>query len=185
MTKMLLNSLAEACIGNDLPTSKGFPPVSRADARVLILGSLPGQVSLARVQYYAQPRNAFWPIMGLLFGAAPELPYEERLARLTERGVALWDVCAQGRRPGSLDQKIDTASVVVNDIAGFLVTHPQTALVCLNGGKAGDLYRRMVAPTLAASAPPSVTLPSTSPAHAAMSFDRKLEYWRAALAHMI
>ncbi|WP_084570400.1 DNA-deoxyinosine glycosylase [Methylosinus sp. PW1] len=168
-----------------IPTSKGFPPVSRADARVLILGSLPGQVSLARVQYYAQPRNAFWPIMGRLFGVAAELPYEERLEQLMEKGVALWDVCAQGRRPGSLDQKIDVASVVVNDIAGFLTAHPQTALVCLNGGKAGDLYRRMVAPTLLASAPPSVILPSTSPAHAAMSFDRKLEHWRAALARMI
>ena len=108
---------------DDIPISKGFPPVSRADARVLILGSLPGQVSLARVQYYAQPRNAFWPIMGRLFGAAPELPYEERLERLMARGVALWDVCAEGRRPGSLDQKIDRASVAPNDFAGFLAAH--------------------------------------------------------------
>ena len=68
--------------------SFGFPPVSRADARVLILGSLPGQASLAARQYYAQPRNAFWPLMGRLFGAGVELPYEDRLRRLTESGVA-------------------------------------------------------------------------------------------------
>ena len=152
---------------------------------MLILGSLPGQVSLARVQYYAQPRNAFWPIMGRLFGAAPDLPYEERLARLMEKGVALWDVCAQGRRPGSLDHKIDVASVETNDIVGFLATHPDIALICLNGAKAGDLFRRKVAPTLRSFAPQSSILPSTSPAHAAMPFERKLEHWRAALTEFL
>lgn len=168
-----------------IPTSKGFAPVSRADARVLILGSLPGQVSLARVQYYAQPRNAFWPIMGRLFGAALELAYEERLERLVARRVALWDVCAQGRRPGSLDQKIDVASVETNDFAGFLAAHAEIGLICLNGAKAGDLFRRMVAPTLRAPAPRSSVLPSTSPAHAAMPFERKLEHWQAALAEFL
>ena len=170
---------------DDIPISKGFAPVSRADARVLILGSLPGQASLARVQYYAQPRNAFWPIMGRLFGAAPELPYEERLARLVESGVALWDVCAEGRRPGSLDQKIDVASVMPNDFSGFLATHRGVALICLNGAKAGDLFRRKVAPTLASPAPRSIVLPSSSPAHAAMTLERKLEHWRAALTEFL
>jgi hypoxanthine-DNA glycosylase len=168
-----------------IPTSKGFAPVSRADARVLILGSLPGQVSLARVQYYAQPRNAFWPIMGRLFGAALELAYEERLERLVARRVALWDVCAQGRRPGSLDQKIDVASVETNDFAGFLAAHAEIGLICLNGAKAGDLFRRKVTPTLGSSAPCSIVLPSTSPAHAAMPFERKLEHWRAALGEFL
>jgi TDG/mug DNA glycosylase family protein len=171
-------------LSNRSAPSKGFPPIARADARVLILGSLPGQVSLARVQYYAQPRNAFWPIMGRLFGAAPELPYEERLARLMENGVALWDVCAQGVRPGSLDHKIDAASVEPNDIAGFLAAHSRIGLICLNGAKAAELFRRKVAPTLAAAAPRKLILPSTSPAHAAMNFERKLEHWRAALAEM-
>ncbi|ATQ66688.1 MULTISPECIES: DNA-deoxyinosine glycosylase [Methylosinus] len=162
-------------------TSKGFPPVAAADARLLILGSLPGQVSLARVQYYAQPRNAFWPIMGRLFGAEPELPYEERLARLVARGVALWDVCAEGRRPGSLDQKIDSASVAPNDFAAFLAGHARVALIAFNGATAAALFRRKVAAKLSSPAPPTIQLPSTSPAHAAMPFERKLDLWREAL----
>jgi hypoxanthine-DNA glycosylase len=165
--------------------SKGFPPVAGANSQVLILGSLPGQVSLARVQYYAQPRNAFWSIMGRLLGAAPELPYEERLARLVARGVALWDVCAEGRRPGSLDQKIDQASVAPNDFAAFLSAHPRIGLIAFNGATAAALFRRKVAPTLPAPMPPTILLPSTSPAHAAMPFERKLEIWREALREFL
>jgi hypoxanthine-DNA glycosylase len=164
-------------------TSKCFLPVARADARVLILGSLPGQISLARAQYYAQPRNAFWPIMGRLYGAAPELPYEERLERLMEQGVALWDVCAEGRRPGSLDQRIDASSVIANDFAIFLAAHPNIERILFNGATSSRFYRRLVAPALpeALVRLPSVLLPSTSPAHAAMPFERKLELWREAL----
>ncbi|OZA12577.1 MAG: DNA-deoxyinosine glycosylase, partial [Hydrogenophilales bacterium 17-62-8] len=81
----------------------GFPPIADAHARILILGSLPGQVSLQRQQYYAQPQNAFWKIMGRLFDAGPELAYAERTQRLVENGIALWDVCASAQRPGSLD----------------------------------------------------------------------------------
>jgi hypoxanthine-DNA glycosylase len=170
---------------NQSIASKGFPPVEGSEARLLILGSLPGQVSLARAQYYAQTRNAFWPIMGLLFGAAPELPYEERLARLVARGVALWDVCAEGRRPGSLDQKIDHASVAPNDFAAFLAAHRRLGLIAFNGATAATLFRRKVAPTLPAPVPRTVQLPSTSPAHAAMPLERKLDLWRAALAEFL
>jgi hypoxanthine-DNA glycosylase len=170
---------------NQSTASKGFPPVAGADARVLILGSLPGQVSLARVQYYAQSRNAFWPIMGRLFGAAPELPYEERLARLVARGVALWDVCAEGRRPGSLDQKIDHASVAPNDFGGFLAAHPQIGQIAFNGATAATLFRRKVAPALPTPSPRTVLLPSTSPAHAAMPLERKLDLWRDALREFL
>ncbi len=99
--------------------SSSFPPVARADARVLILGSLPGQASLAAQEYYAQPQNAFWPLMGDFFGAGRALPYAERLERLQHSKIALWDVCASATRPGSLDQKIDFASVVPNDFARF------------------------------------------------------------------
>lgn len=168
---------------HDQAPSKGFPPVAGSDARALILGSLPGQVSLARVQYYAQPRNAFWPIMGRLFDVAPELPYEERLALLVARGVALWDVCAEGRRPGSLDQKIDHSSVMPNDFAAFLGAHPHIALIAFNGATAAALFRRKVA--LPAPVPRTVLLPSTSPAHAAMPFERKLDLWREALRELL
>src|SRR5258706_793678 len=110
--------------------SRGFPALARADARVLILGSLPGAESLRQRRYYAQPRNAFWPVMGALFGAGPELPYATRVRRLLDARIAVWDVCARAFRAGSLDAAIDRASVVVNDFAPFLARHRQLALVC-------------------------------------------------------
>jgi len=157
----------------------GFPPVEDAHARVLVLGSLPGQVSLRERQYYAQPRNAFWRIMGKLFGAGPGLPYGERLRILMRRHVALWDVCASAHRTGALDAAIVRASVVTNGFAEFLAEHPELRLVCFNGQVAAELYRRHVLPGLPVEfqALQSVTLPSTSPAHAAMTFEQKLERW--------
>ena len=162
---------------------KGFPPISDAHARVLILGSLPGQVSLQRQQYYALPQNGFWKIMGHLFGAGPDVPYAERAQRLVQNGIALWDVCAAAQRPGSLDAAIVHASVVPNNFAAFLASHPKISLICFNGGKAAELYRRLALPRLPASlrAIRTETLPSTSPAHAAMSFEEKLKRWAATL----
>lgn len=161
----------------------GFPPIADAHARVLILGSLPGQVSLQRQQYYAHPHNSFWKIMGQLFDAGPELAYAERAQRLMQNGIALWDVCAAAQRPGSLDAAIVHTSVVPNDFAAFIESHPNIALIGFNGGKAADLYRRLVQPGLPAtpSAIRTETLPSTSPAHAAMSFEDKLARWAAML----
>jgi hypoxanthine-DNA glycosylase len=163
--------------------SIGFGSVARADARVLILGSLPGKVSLERGEYYAQPQNAFWRIMGELAGASPDLPYEDRLRLLKENGIALWDVCAAGHRPGSLDSAIRLATVETNDISGFLRAHPAVGLICFNGKKANEIYDRKVRQD-----PPSIfariryeVLPSTSPAHAAMSYEQKLSRWRRVL----
>lgn len=160
-------------------TSVGFPPIAAADAKVLVLGSLPGRVSLQRGEYYAQPRNAFWPIVGRLFDIAPGLPYAERTRRLAERRVALWDVCAEAHRPGSLDSAISHSSVVANDFARFLAAHPRIGLVCFNGAKAAELYRRMVFPGLpeAMQGIRTAILPSTSPSHAAMPFEEKLSRW--------
>ena len=161
--------------------SFGFPPVARGDARVLILGSLPGQASLAARQYYAQPRNAFWPLMGRLFGAGPEHDYAERLHRLVESKVALWDVCASAKRPGSLDQRIDRASVAINDFSGFFDAHPAVGAVFFNGAAAERLFMTLAKPTLCARAAglPTLRLPSTSPAHAGMSVKKKLAAWEA------
>lgn len=162
---------------------RGFPPIANAQARVLILGSLPGQMSLQRQQYYAHPHNAFWKVMGCLFGAGPELPYAERAQRLARSGIALWDVCAAAQRPGSLDTSILHSSVVPNDFAAFIEAHPDVGLICFNGGKAADLYRRLVLPGLPATARAirTETLPSTSPAHAAMTFEEKLTRWARVL----
>jgi hypoxanthine-DNA glycosylase len=163
-----------------VPESRGFPPIAAPDARLLILGSLPGQASLAAHQYYAQPQNAFWRIMGALFDAGPDIPYAERAARLRSHQVALWDVCRSAVRPGSLDAAIDLATVVPNDFAGFLDSHRRIEWICTNGATAHRLYRRLVQPGLPARAQalPLHMLPSTSPAHASLGFGPKLERWR-------
>jgi double-stranded uracil-DNA glycosylase len=169
-----------------VPLARGFPPIAGPGARVLILGSLPGRKSLEMSQYYAQPQNGFWRIMGELFGAGPVLRYEARQQRLIAAGVAVWDVLAAGERTGSLDSAIVTASIVINRFQKFFEQHPDIRMVCCNGTKASELYRRHVLPTLS---PPFAALelrrlPSTSPANASIRFDSKLELWRGALAQV-
>ena len=165
-----------------------FAPVFAADARVLVLGSMPGAASLAADEYYAHARNAFWPIMGALFDAGPELPYAERLRRLKASGVALWDVIAHCTRPGSLDSAIVPASVMPNDLPALFAACPQLQHVFFNGSAAETAFRRhLPALTRTGVDDSGVTafnlsfrrLPSTSPAHAARSFAAKLAAWQA------
>jgi TDG/mug DNA glycosylase family protein len=165
---------------------ESFAPVSRYDAKVLILGSLPGPRSLEMGQYYAQPRNAFWPIMGELAGAGPDVPYAQRLARLVERRVALWYVCASAHRIGALDAKIVAASVVLNDFKALFAACPNIALICFNGSTSESLYCRKVLPSLEIGrTTPTVRLPSTSPAFAAKTYAEKLALWRNALVDVL
>jgi TDG/mug DNA glycosylase family protein len=155
-----------------------FPPIAGPDARILILGSMPGAMSLRLGRYYAHPRNAFWGIMGELAGAGPDKPYDERTRILRSRGIAVWDVLKSCIRPGSLDADISVEEP--NDFAAFFAAHPRIAHVGLNGGKAAASFRKYGAPHL----PPGVAvtqLPSTSPAHAALDFARKCAAWRSAL----
>lgn len=157
---------------------RSFAPVAAPDARVLILGSMPGIASLEAGEYYAHPRNAFWPIMGALFGAGPDLPYAERMARLMANSVAVWDVLQACEREGSLDSNI--RSEVPNDFAAFFASHPEIRRIGLNGGKAAASFRKYAALFLPSGAEVHV-LPSTSPAHAARSFEVKCDLWRAML----
>ncbi len=168
---------------DQIPASVGFAPIGAPSARILILGSLPGGLSLQRGEYYAQPQNAFWRIMGALFDAGPNLPYAERIRRLIARDLAVWDVCASARRAGSLDASIASESVVPNDFAGFFAAHPRIDSIGLNGAAAAALYERHVERTLAPQRTRMrrVRLPSTSPAHASMCFDEKLAAWSAFL----
>jgi TDG/mug DNA glycosylase family protein len=163
--------------------SVGFPPIADARARVLVLGSLPGRKSLELQQYYAQPQNAFWRIMGELFGAGPALPYAARLDKLCAHGVAVWDVLAAGEREGSLDAAIVPSTIVVNDFSQFFATHRELRLICFNGNTAAGLFRRKVRPGLGPewAAIEAHVLPSTSPAHAGLRFEQKLERWAAVL----
>ncbi len=158
---------------------RGFPPISRPDARILILGSMPSRESLARRQYYAHPRNAFWPILTDLL-QIEATAYEERVEQVKRRRVAIWDVLEACFRNGSLDSAIDDESLVANDFSAFYTGHPNIERVFFNGAKAEAVYRRRVLPTLSgtAAALPLQRLPSTSPAHAGMSLQRKKAAWR-------
>jgi len=154
-----------------------FPPVVSRNSKILILGSMPGEVSLKAHQYYAHPRNAFWRIMDELFGAGPSLSYQERLTVLDHAGVALWDSLRACTRPGSLDSAIRDEQA--NDFVTLFVSFPRITHVFFNGAKSEAAFRRHVLPTLPDPKHAFVRLPSSSPAHAGMAFDNKVERWRA------
>jgi hypoxanthine-DNA glycosylase len=119
---------------------ESFPPIVSHRSKVVILGSMPGARSLQAGEYYAHPRNAFWPIMGALFGADRALPYAERLRRLDSAGVALWDSLQACIRPGSLDSSI--RDDVGNDFGAFFAAYPNITHVFFNGQKAETVFRR-------------------------------------------
>lgn len=157
----------------------GLPPRADAQCRVLVLGSMPGGASLQEAQYYAHPRNRFWPVMAAVCGFAPDLPYDARLEALRQAGVGLWDVIGRCERKGSLDSAIVRGSEVPNPIADWLTTHPQVTAIALNGGKAAEAFRRHIRPTLPDDAAlVTFALPSTSPAHAAMGLPALVDAWR-------
>lgn len=157
--------------------SQGFPPVADGSARLLVLGSLPGQASLEAGEYYAHRHNAFWRIMGDLIGAGPALAYGQRLAKVRAAGIALWDVIAAGERAGSLDADIVQSSVCVNDFSAFFAVHRSIDRVFFNGAAAEAAFRRHVLPGLPGSTLRLIRLPSTSPAHASRSYAEKLAAW--------
>ena len=149
---------------------QGFPPVADASTHMLILGSFPGVASLAATQYYAHPRNQFWRLLGAVIGEPlHELAYDARVARLLAHGIGLWDVLAACEREGSLDSAI--RAPVANDIAGLHL--PRLAAIAHNGGESFKHARHTR--TLGV---PVYQLPSTSPANASWSFERKLAAWR-------
>ncbi|MBV1790221.1 DNA-deoxyinosine glycosylase [Marinobacterium sp. D7] len=163
-----------------------FLPQWREDARVLILGSMPGTASLNAQQYYAHPRNAFWPIMAQLCGFPAELPYEQRVAALNASGVALWDVIGRCFRPGSLDSSIHGDSIEPNDLAELIERLPQLRLIGCNGATAYKLLCKQWPELISAlqGRVEILRLPSTSPAHASLSREQKLQQWRVIEAYL-
>ncbi len=154
----------------------GLAPVIDERARVLILGSFPSTASLAAQQYYAHPQNQFWRILGAVIERPlKEMDYAARLAAVQAAGIAIWDVFASCERAGSLDSAIREARP--NDLGALRREAPALGRVCFNGRMAAKRIREVEVLGFAAR-----VLPSTSPAHAGMSFEQKLGAWQAALA---
>jgi double-stranded uracil-DNA glycosylase len=163
--------------------ASGFAPVAGTNARVLILGTMPGTKSLECRRYYAKRGNLFWPIMAEILGFSCELSYTDREKQLKNNRIALWDVCKTACRSGSLDSAIRLADVVPNEFGAFLSAHKNIELICFNGSKAARIYQRKVLREL----PPEFQsirreiLPSTSPALARMNRKEKIFRWRSVL----
>lgn len=165
-----------------VPVISGFPPIASASARVLILGSMPGEESLRAAQYYAHPRNSFWKLMDELLGIDVTFPYAARVRQLQDAGVAVWDVLANCRRTGSLDSAIEPSSITANDFTAFFAIHRKINHVFFNGATAERCFRIHVQTAIAHLDLMQTRLPSTSPAHAAMRFSQKRNAWRAVTA---
>jgi len=161
------------------PVQHCFPPVVRADTRLLVLGSLPGAVSLARSQYYAHPQNQFWRLIGAVIGRdLAALDYPARLAALLEARVGLWDTVASATRKGSLDADIRLHAA--SDLAALVATLPDLRAIAFNGGTSARIGRRELA---GLSGIDLVDLPSSSPAYT-LAFAAKLETWLGLRAYL-
>lgn len=151
-----------------------FSPISQSNATVLILGTMPGAQSLALQQYYGHPRNAFWKIIFSVFETPFSTDYEQRKSVILDNRIALWDVLEACVREGSLDSAIEQE--VANDFDSFLKAHPNITHIYFNGQKAAKFFKQHFAvPDVYQLA----TLPSTSPAYAGMSFEKKLMQWES------
>jgi len=158
---------------------QSFEPIVGRRPRILILGSMPGVASLEAVQYYAHPRNAFWPIMGELFAVNHQANYESRICELEKLPLILWDTLQACRRPGSLDSNIDISSAQANDFQSLLQRFSKIRAIAFNGATSEKYFRKLVVPTLPEiSGIELLRMPSTSPANAGMSFEQKLSAWR-------
>lgn len=155
---------------------QGLAPILDADTRLIVLGSFPSQASLRAQRYYAHPQNQFWKILGALWGLPlQDMNYQERTDALRAHGLGVWDVYASCEREGSLDRAI--VQPQLNDLAGLGSRCPQLQAIAHNGGESFKHARHTRALGL-----PVYRLPSTSPAHASWTFERKLAAWRDVFA---
>ena len=156
-----------------------FPPVTRSDTRLLVLGSLPGAVSLAQQRYYAHPQNQFWRLIGAVISQdMVPLSYEERLQALLNAGVGLWDTVAAATRKGSLDGDIKLHRA--SDLLALAATLPNLRAIAFNGGTSARIGRHQLGPDARFDL---VDLPSSSPAYT-LPFERKLHAWLRLRAYL-
>ncbi|HBI01156.1 MAG TPA: DNA-deoxyinosine glycosylase [Flavobacterium sp.] len=149
-----------------------FPSISNQEAKVLILGTMPGIASLTLNQYYGHPRNAFWKLLFSIFEEPYSTDYEIRKKLVLNHNIALWDVLQNCVREGSLDSAIEQE--IPNDFTDFLATHPKIVKIFFNGQKAAQYFKKYVQ---LANHYQLMTLPSTSPANAGIPFEEKLHVW--------
>jgi double-stranded uracil-DNA glycosylase len=157
---------------------QSFAPIANSKARILILGSIPGIASIKANQYYAHPRNAFWPIMGKLFNIDASSSYEARIQALNKANVAVWDVLYACNRIGSLDSAIQADTRILNDFASFFDQHQHIRLIAFNGIAAEKSFKQFVLNELTLPELNFIRLPSTSPAHT-MPLAQKISAWRS------
>lgn len=160
---------------------RSFKPIAGRNARILILGSMPGRASLAAGQYYAHARNVFWRISAELLRFDANAPYKARVQALKSARIAVWDVLQSCARQGSLDTMIERDSEIANDFKQFFRLHGKITHVFFNGNKAEASFCRHVLPDIETGAIRYARLPSTSPANASVPFAGKLQAWRAIL----
>ncbi len=167
-----------------MPFIESFEPVIGTNPKVLILGSIPGIASLQAQQYYAHPRNAFWPIMANLFDIEWHDEYELRIQQVKKLPVVLWDTLKACHREGSLDSAILKDELEANDIVGLLKSHPGIDLIAFNGAASEKYFKKTVGKLLTDEQQVDLQrLPSTSPAHASKNFQQKLEDWKVLMAY--
>ncbi len=161
---------------------KGFNPIADKDAIILILGSMPSDISLQKQEYYGYQRNTFWTIMSALFVGNKKVinEYSLRKKMLIENKIALWDVLQSCHREGSLDAAIKMDTIKINDFKSFFSIHPAIHKVLFNGSKAETIFKKYVLPEIMEQFGylQFTRLPSTSPAHAAMTVEQKIEIWQ-------
>ncbi len=162
---------------NRKPPKSSFAPIVSAESRILILGSLPGEASLAAGEYYAHPRNRFWRVLAEIADAETPADYPQKLELLTRLGVGLWDVVGTAERIGSLDSNI--ADPIPNPIDRLLLSNPRIEIIGFNGATARKIFERHFAHLEIER----ITLPSTSPANAAFDVERLVSNWRRLFRH--
>jgi TDG/mug DNA glycosylase family protein len=162
-----------------------FEPIIGRDPRIIILGSMPGVVSLEAVQYYANPRNAFWRIIAALFNINIDDGYDSRVRQVSQLPLILWDTLKACHRDGSLDSKILKHQIEANDIAGLVERYAELRAIAFNGAASEQHFNRLEKHRLPANRDLElIKLPSTSPANATMNFGQKLEAWRDLLNYL-
>lgn len=161
----------------------GFEPILGAAPRVLVLGTLPSVKSLEKRQYYGHPQNGFWKIMAVLVDATGN--YDNRRAAVMRARIAIWDVLGASVRPGSMDADIDIGTAMPNPLVELVAEQTSIRKICFNGQKARQLFDRLVGSSALREGVALETLPSTSPAYAAMPLEEKTRRWHRALGEVL